>query len=275
MTPFPLRATAKRRGPFHIKLVFCLFILGIAATFVFVAAIKAADSSALWKIVHDKCVVDQKTNQRPQPCETVDLTDGEANGSAVLKDLIGATQFLLIPTRRIAGIESPDLLAPGAPNYWRAAWAARQFVFKRAGHELPRDAIGLAINSAVARSQDQLHIHIDCVFPEVRDRIGQHIDEIGDNWSASTSELKGRKYSARRLLSTDLQGADPFKILADGIEAAGADMALETLVVIGARFAPDQDGFVLLADKADLSGSDRPHGENLLDHSCAIGQMPR
>ncbi|MET0331942.1 MAG: CDP-diacylglycerol diphosphatase, partial [Dyella sp.] len=47
---------------------------------------------------------------------------GGLNGYAILKDHHGPAQYLLIPTARITGIESPLLLRAGAPNYFAAAW---------------------------------------------------------------------------------------------------------------------------------------------------------
>ena len=93
----------------------------LAALPVCCAASSAADANALWHIVSEQCVPDQKQNHSPKPCEQVDL----AGGYAVLKDLVGNTQYLLIPTARISGIESPAVLAPNAPNYWADAWHAR------------------------------------------------------------------------------------------------------------------------------------------------------
>ena len=132
-----------------------------------------ADPNALWTIVHDQCVPDQQTSGNPAPCSRVDIGAGEQRGSAVLKDLVGATQFLLIPTERIPGIESPTLLQPGAPNFFAAAWEARSFVNARAGVDIPRDWMSLAINSAVARSQNQLHIQIDCVQADIREAVNR------------------------------------------------------------------------------------------------------
>jgi CDP-diacylglycerol pyrophosphatase len=36
------------------------------------------------------------------------------------------------------------------------------------GHQTPRDTISLALNSEFGRSQNRLHIHIDCVGADVR-----------------------------------------------------------------------------------------------------------
>ena len=102
----------------------------------------------------------------------------------MLKDLVGATQFLLIPTARIDGIESPQIVAADAPNYFADAWRARSFAEQRAGRGLPRDWMSLAINSADARSQDQLHIHIDCVRADVQETLAAHADDIGSDLGA-------------------------------------------------------------------------------------------
>ena len=102
------------------------------------AAQANADPNALWSIVHDQCVPDQETSGDPAPCSLVDLDAGERHGYATLKDLVGATQFLVIPTDRISGIESPTLLEPGATNYFAAGWDASSFVDARAGVDIPR-----------------------------------------------------------------------------------------------------------------------------------------
>jgi CDP-diacylglycerol pyrophosphatase len=236
-----------------------------AATF----AVRAADRMVLWRIVHDQCVVDQKVKGLPSPCIFVDIASGEDNGVAILKDINGIAQHLAIPTRRIAGIESPEVLDSGLPNYWRAAWAARRYLDARLPRELPRDAIGLAINAASRRSQDQLHIHIDCVATGVRDALGTYGDKLSADWHVLPFPLNGRRYWARRLDSDDLSEAEPFQLLAEGIPGAKGEMGAETLVAIGATFSPAVPGFVLLADHADPDAGG--HGEDLLDSRCAVG----
>jgi CDP-diacylglycerol pyrophosphatase len=72
-----------------------------------------ADPSAIWKIENDKCVPHMRESHDPSPCAVVDLD----MGYVILKDREGATQFLLMPTARISGIESPAILAQNAPNY--------------------------------------------------------------------------------------------------------------------------------------------------------------
>jgi CDP-diacylglycerol pyrophosphatase len=151
------------------------------------------DEDVLWKIVHGLCVVDERRLHSPAPCAAVDLSGGEEDGFAILKDLVGKTQFLLIPTRRVMGIEDPLVGAGALPNYWRDAWTARALVSKNAGKDLPREDIGMAINGVGARTQDQLHIHVDCVRADVRAALQAAVAGIGDKW--------GRLPAARPRLS--------------------------------------------------------------------------
>jgi CDP-diacylglycerol pyrophosphatase len=229
----------------------------------------AADPDALWKIVSGKCVPNQQEHGAPAPCAEVDLTGGVDRGYAVLKDLIGDSQFLLIPTARVSGIESPELLAAEAPNYFAAAWRARRFTAERLHRDLPRDMTGLAVNSTSARSQNQLHIHIDCIRADVRAALQRHRNALGDTWAPFPEPLAGEHYRAMRVLSDDLDGAEPFKLLAVGLPDAAA-MAAQTLVAIGAAFADNRPGFILLTDHTDPVIGDRASGEDLEDHACAL-----
>jgi CDP-diacylglycerol pyrophosphatase len=230
----------------------------------------AADPDALWKLVHDGCVPDQQQKGDPAPCVLVDLRQGDAKGYAVLKDRVGATQYLLIPTARVPGIESPLLLAPEAPNYFADAWRERGYTERAAQRPLPRQAISLAINSAFGRSQNQLHIHIDCVRTDVRAALQRELPVIGDSWAPLPEPLAGHPYRAMRVLAETLDDTEPFRLLADGIPGARAAMGEQTLVVVGAEFAAGSPGFIILTDRVNLADGDRASGEELQDHDCAL-----
>src|SRR5262249_53914720 len=133
-------------------------------------------------IVGGMCVPNQMRDHNPSPCVEVNLQEGAAHGFAVLKDLRGASQFLLIPTVKIAGIESPELLAPDATNYFDKAWAARSYGSPASPRTSPPEDTTLALNSAVSRSQDSLHIHIDCVRIDVHDCLHSVQEAIGEQW---------------------------------------------------------------------------------------------
>jgi CDP-diacylglycerol pyrophosphatase len=231
-----------------------------------------ADPDALWKITHDKCVPNQEQHGDPAPCALVNLEGGDARGYVILKDLIGDTQYLLMSTAKITGIEDPAVLAAGAPNYFAEAWRERHFTEDAAKHALPRNAISLAVNSIPARSQNQLHIHIDCIRAEVRDALERGQASIDDAWEPFPEPLAGQHYRAMRVWGETL-GPDPFRLLADGVPGARDAMGRQTLVVAGAFLADGKPGFVILSDQADPATGDRGAGEDLQDHSCTLAKQ--
>jgi CDP-diacylglycerol pyrophosphatase len=245
-------------------------LLALLAGVLLTPAGARADPSALWKIINGKCVPHEQAERDPAPCSSVNLSEGVDRGYAVLKDLDGVAQFLLIPTARISGIEDPKILEKSAPNYWDAAWRARYFVEDRAQTPLPRDGLALAINSPYGRTQDQLHIHIDCINPEVRRILAANLDKISAVWAPFPIKLAGQSYRAIRINHETLDGVNPFRILAEGDPSTGGDISKHTLVLVGETFADGSNGFVLLDDKANLSAGDRASGEELEDHACAI-----
>jgi CDP-diacylglycerol pyrophosphatase len=233
-------------------------------------SVRAADPDALWKIVNGRCVPDQQANADPKPCAAVNL----AGGFALLKDINGPAQFLLIPTAKITGIESPEILAPDAPNYFAAAWAARSAISTALGKPVPRDGTVLAINSAWARSQNQLHIHIDCLSVTVADALRAHLPDIGADWAPLPVKLEGHTYQARRLDEAALAQTNPFQLLAHGVPDAADAMGRQTLVLTGATFPDGTPGLILLTDHVDLLSADMAHGEELQDHACAVASRP-
>lgn len=226
----------------------------------------AANPNALWTIVHDQCVPDQTRLGHPAPCAKVDL----ARGYVLLKDLVGATQYLLLPIARITGIESPVLLQPQTPNFFADAWAETKLVDKKLGQTLPRQDLSLAVNSIYGRTQNQLHIHIDCIAPAVAAKLSAHIGAVGPYWSPFPVTLAGYGYEAIRIDGARLGGNNPFMMLAHGLPAARRHMGQYTLVLVGATFPDGVPGFILLADRANLATGDRGSGEALQDHRCAI-----
>jgi CDP-diacylglycerol pyrophosphatase len=227
-----------------------------------------ADPSALWRIVHDACVPHEEAGQGPKPCETVNLKGGVAEGVAILKDINGVAQMLAIPTRRIGGIEDPQMLRPDAPPVFAEGWKAKALVEARLGKALPREAVALAINSQYARSQNQLHLHVDCVARDVVAALADYRSSLDGQWRAMTVPLNGRIYFARRLIAEDLRAEEPLlRLLADGLPGAKEHMAAMSFAAVGADFN-GKAGFVLLADAFSLEGGG--HAEDIQDHNCEI-----
>ena len=248
-----------------------VLVLGLVLNLLPASAVQV-DSGALWRIVHYLCVPNERQYGKPYPCELVEMRDGEEHGYVLLKDRVGATQFLLIPTARITGIESPAVLAPDAPNYFAIAWQARMHIDSIVHRALPRNDIALAINSVSGRSQNQLHIHIDCVRSDVRDILRDYDALIGDDWAPLRVLLAGHRYVAMKVEGEQLDRANPFTLLADGLPGARKDMGQHTLVVIGALFSNGHPGFIILDDHIDPASGDRASGEELQDHSCATAK---
>ena len=252
----------------------CSAIAALAAVVFFgsAAAPARADRLALWTIVHGQCALHAEAGQGPAPCERIDLARGEDQGVALLKDRVGIAQFLAIPTRRVTGVEDPFVVDPAAPDYFAFAWAARDALAARLGGPLPREDVSIAINSEFARSQDQLHLHLDCLDKDVAATLAADLGTFDEVWRPMAQPLKGRVYWARRVLSNDLSGVRPLALLADGVPDAKAHMANESLLAVGATLA-GKPGFALLADRAELTQGG--HAEDLQDHDCAIAQKAR
>jgi len=244
-------------------------LIAAAVLVAFGSAPAHADADALWRIVHDQCVPHLKTRDDPAPCAIVN----EDSGFALLKDIDGPAQYLLIPTERITGIESPALLAPDATDYFAEAWRARPLVEQRLGRDVPREWMGLAVNSEFARSQNQLHIHIDCLRADVQDALTRHAADIGPAWTPFPELLAGDPYSAITVAGEDLGAVNPFRLLADGVPGARTDMGRRTLVVAGAVLGDGGPGFIVLAGLVDPTTGDTGGGEAVQDHQVCAAPM--
>jgi CDP-diacylglycerol pyrophosphatase len=206
-------------------------------------------------IVQQQCVPHWLQQRDPAPCVSVSAE------FALLPDRKGGAHFLLIPTATLRGIESPAARAPGAINYFDAAWSARAALEGWIGHSVPRAAVGLAVNSIRSRSQDQLHIHVSCLRTDVARALAGAADAIGSQWGPL--ELDGRSYLALRLMGERLGVANPFRLLAGNLDDADKSMQEFTLLLAGFDFK-EGPGFVLLA------GNAVPGAERMLDSRCAL-----
>jgi CDP-diacylglycerol pyrophosphatase len=233
-------------------------IIGVGAFTIVLS--RSADHDALWKIVHDQCVPDQTSHHDPGPCALVDL----AERWAVLKDISGKTQFLLIATDRVTGIEDPQILASDAPNYWKAAWDAGRFVQQLAPSALSSDELSLAINAAEARSQSQLHIHVDCIRSDVRDAL--RAMQVGPTWTRAM--IAGQEYETRLVSMDELDHDNLFALVAAHL-APDQTMDRETMVLVGVTSPDGKSGFELLVGRMGVGGNSGG-GEVLQDHSCAV-----
>jgi CDP-diacylglycerol pyrophosphatase len=222
----------------------------------------------LWRVVQT-CSLDDRTTGLPFPCLEVDLTGGAERGFAVLRAPFQQRHIVLMPTSRIVGIEAAKLRRAGAPNYFQAAWSARNFVQDEVKRPLGWIDIGLAVNSRLTRSQDQLHIHVGCVRQDVKRSFAHQLSQVPTtSWQPSAFSYGGQSYWARRIESRSLDGVNVFR-LADEIATLRLHPARSVLAVIGVAGAGGQDGFLLLAGQsAPNRDGAQSTSEDLLDYSC-------
>jgi CDP-diacylglycerol pyrophosphatase len=245
-------------------------VLALAALAILAGCAAHSDRQALWKIVHDRCVANQVSQGKPDPCVSVSLATGADRGYVVLKDRNGIAQYLVMPTTRITGIEDAKLRSPDAINYFTPAWQARHLVEERLGTKLAREDVSIAVNSRYGRTQDLLHLHVDCLREDVRGQLHTLMPKVGYQWSRLPSSLAGHDYYATRIDGDDAVAADPFSRLSEGLKVRPEDMGAWTLVLTGANFPVGKPGFVLLAAKADPLTGYFASGEALQDHDCRI-----
>jgi len=252
-----------------------LVIAGIIAPIIFV---QSSHANALWNIVQ-QCEVNLSAHKPPTPCVSIEMTPGRSGGVAVLKDKVGNTQYLVLPTAKITGIESPVLWSTGATNYFARAWDTTVLIDQRVDYTLPPTDFALAVNSISGRTQNQLHIHVDCIQPAVKAALMAEAPEVKTEWHALSVTLHGHQYRAIWLPGTVLGQRNPFQILASSLPDPVGEMASHTLVLVGGE-RNGEPGFILLDGKANPvavliapliklgSGS----GEELEDHNCQISQ---
>lgn len=147
----------------------CVFVLAVMVPPVLASFHHKSD--ALWRIV-------QRCARTPDhaPCTLY----APREGFVLFKVRAGKGQYLLLPTRQLHGIEEDALLKAETPNYLQAAWRHRALVSRAYGFSIPDDRLSLAINSRTIRSQEQLHVHMDCLRSDVRQILARLKGQQGD-----------------------------------------------------------------------------------------------
>lgn len=213
-----------------------------------------ANRMALWEIVHNQCVpAAAKGDPLPAPCLHV------GPRATAIKDRHGAEQVLVIPNDRITGIEDPALLAPDAPDIFAAAWAERTLLRAYLPSVPQGEGLALTVNSAQERSQDQFHVHVDCVKADVAQALAGFTPEAV--WTPMPTALAGHTYFARAV--PDLT-TSPIRLLAE-LPGAAAEMGEWTLAAV-----PQGGRFILLAGRHGGPGGG--HAEDIQDNECALAR---
>ncbi|WBM70575.1 CDP-diacylglycerol diphosphatase [Buttiauxella sp. WJP83] len=217
---------------------------------------------ALWRIVSEQCVPHQRDNQNPEPCAKVDLQ----TGYVLLKDINGPLQYLLLPTAKMSGMESPELLQSKTANFLWLAWQQRNVMSMRHESPIPDSVISLTINSATGRTQNQLHIHISCLRTDVREQLNQYSNTLSTQWQAFPVTLAGNQYIARKVTEAEFSQYSPFILLASQVSQVRENMGH-----YGLAMAQLKDGeWVVLATERNLLQLNLASAEQLQDHDCEL-----
>ncbi|HCQ7754897.1 CDP-diacylglycerol diphosphatase [Citrobacter sp. 50677481] len=243
-------------------------VYGLLVLLVFVAAAGVGywkfmrNPDALRDIVFEQCLPNQLQRQNPAPCAEVKPDAGYV----VFKDRNGPLQYLLMPTYRINGTESPLLTEPYTPNFFWLAWQARSFMSQKYGKEIPDSAVSLTINSRTGRTQNHFHIHISCLRPDVRAQLDANLANVSSRWLPLPGGLRGHVYLARRVTESELAQRSPFMMLAEEVPDARDHMGSYAL----AMARQSDNAFVLLATQRNLLTLNRASAEEIQDHQCDI-----
>lgn len=215
-----------------------------------------SDNSAdvLWRLAQ-QCASDLASDSS---CRS--YTKNEKQEYVIIKDNDSAKPqgYLLIPVLRVAGIEGTQVFSAPVLDLWESAWLWSE---KYPGKPAPRTA--LAINSMTGRTQNQLHIHISCVLPEVAKtlarkkipaspggpvplKLGPHQNTY---WAATVSTLEGRN--------------SPFEIVRSMAQVNKKKMKDQSILVVGSQKG---DRYYILDTTAD--GTNPGQAEELLDQTC-------
>lgn len=248
------------QGQKHTLIAVVLVGVVVTAGCASVALSRKNNADALWKIVSQKCVPNQQKNHDPSPCRAVDLR----YDYVVLKDRVGPLQFLLIPTEKISGIESPRLLNPSTPNFFAEAWRSRHYMSEKRGQPMSESVVSLAVNSVSGRTQNQLHIHISCLRSDIRQRLDSLSSILKNSWQSE--QLGEHQYQVRTLTGDEMQRTSLFIRVANELPGAREEMGKYGIAVAA---LPDGRR-VLMVIRRNLLLLNPASAEELQDHSCSI-----
>jgi CDP-diacylglycerol pyrophosphatase len=113
------------------------------------------------------------------------------------------------------------------------------------------------------RSQNQLHIHISCIRPDVKKLIHNNGAFIVNKWEIFPSGILNHPYYSRRINKEQLKNVNLFALLKDELPDATNNMKDFTMAVIA-----DNKNFIILADKYNPEKGDRAWAEEVQDHDC-------
>lgn len=166
--------------------------------------------------------------------------------------------YMILPTAKVTGIDDPLVSSRPVVDFWQRGFALAPGYL---GH--PTADTALAINSAHARTQNQLHIHISCVRPDVRQAL---LEARIPAFPAQPIALPmpPHQHVYRVVKVNDLSGSGSPFLLVQGDPAAKADMAAQSIAVVGS--AKPGEYYVLSTRRDERNPG---FAEELLDQRCS------
>jgi CDP-diacylglycerol pyrophosphatase len=216
------------------------------------SCVVARPPNSLWSIA--QCCA--KNLQSNRGCRFYSRTDD----FIILKDNSRAkpNAYLIIPTTKVTGMEDPQIFARPVADFWADGWQQAQIFIKK-----PAAETAMAINSEYGRTQNQLHIHISCVQPDVVRSLGANDGQIGNDPAKPVEiPLGPQKHPYRVIKVASLVAASPFDLVA-AMPGAKNDMAEQSIAVIGSQ----TPGSYYVLDTYHR-GSNQGAAEELLEQTC-------
>jgi len=232
-----------------------------------------ARSDALWMVTQDLCMTHYHLRRDPAPCQQIYQPQRKEQGFSVLQNPRYPYHFILVPNLAMSGIESIALSREGRTDYFGYAWLMRYRLMAAYGADVPDDKLGMAINSAWGRSQNQLHIHLTCLREDVRRQLQAERPFIDEQWRPLPDRLLNHTYYARRVMQPAAMGIYPIASVARHFHLSPPQLAEYGVALIPTTFSGEK-GFILLTTRRGWDKGNRASVESLLDKRCEILTAP-
>lgn len=187
-------------GGWKLAAVVLLLAAALAVVLAFGPSLKRR---ALWVVVN-LCVANDRVTGHAWPCLTVEATPA-GREIVVLQAPLEPGHILVVPTQRIDGLESPELAGEPGIDYLEASWRLRDRSATHVGGGGGWADFGMAINGPWQRTQKQLHVHVECLFPRAAEALAGMRTMPAGTWMP----LDGyRRTFVRRWPHAELKGLD-------------------------------------------------------------------
>ncbi|MFP3028771.1 MAG: CDP-diacylglycerol diphosphatase [Arsenophonus sp.] len=247
-----------------IKLLLKIFFALLLSIIVYFAYIKI-NSDKLWKIINQECIPNFKNGNLQTSCIKVD----QQHRYVIYKDINGPLHNLLLPLDKISGIESPILQQKNTKNYFTLAWQNRELLVKSASNPINEQFLSLAINSKYGRTQDQLHIHLACLKPEIYQIIKKNEHTITSNWRPLPlkDRINNHEYLAIKISTSDINKISPFNYLEKYTVEHDDNIAYYGLAMMPSA---QQNKFILLTTRLKLQDFNLGSVGLIQDYLCKL-----